>query len=452
MGGLLDGLFGSERIAALFTDRARLQAMLDFEAALARAEASVGVIPANAVAAIVTHCRADLFDLGALASATALAGNPAIPLVKALTARVAADDALAARYVHWGSTSQDVIDSGLVLQLREALGLMQTDLDRLTAALGEAARAYRATPIVARTLLQHALPATFGLKLAGSLDATARHRQRLAEARKRALVLQFGGASGTLAALGDKGIPVSRALAKELDLPEAPLPWHAHRDRLAEVAVTLGLLAGTLGKIGRDIALLMQTEVAEVFEPAGEGKGGSSAMPHKRNPVGSVVAQAAALRVPGLVATMLSAMVQEHERGVGGWHAEWETLPQIVLLAAGALRHTVAMVGGMEVDTARMRRNLDATHGLIMAEAVSLALGEHIGRSEAHQLVEAACRRAITEGRHLRAVLGEGAEIRQHLPAEALDRLLDPTHYTGSANAFIDRALAAAGAAADRSR
>jgi 3-carboxy-cis,cis-muconate cycloisomerase len=444
MNGLLGGLFGTERIAALFTDAARLQAMLDFEAALARAQASAGLISAPAAAVIGAQCRAELFDLRALACATALAGNPAIPLVKALTERVAAQDPRAALYVHWGSTSQDVIDCGLMLQLRQALDLVQADLGRLAEALMAAAQAHRATPIVARTLLQHALPTTFGLKLAGWLDAITRHRQRLQQTRQRALALQFGGACGTLAALRDKGIAVSAALARELDLVEASLPWHSHRDRVVEVAATLGLLAGTLGKIGLDIALMMQSEVAEAFEPAAEGKGGSSAMPHKRNPVGSVVAQAAALRVPGLVAVMLSAMLQEHERGVGGWHAEWETLPQIVLLTAGALHQTVAMVGGLEVDAARMRKNLDATDGLIMAEAVTLALGEHIGRSQARQLVEAAARRAIAEGRPLRAVLGEVAEVGQHLPGDALGRLLDPAHYTGSAGHFIDRALAAA--------
>jgi 3-carboxy-cis,cis-muconate cycloisomerase len=444
MHGLLGGLFGTARIAALFTDGARLQAMLDFEAALARAQASAGVIPAEAVAAIAAQCRAELFDLHALARATALAGNPAIPLVKALTERVAAEDAQAARYVHWGSTSQDVIDSGLMLQLRQALDLVQTDLERLAEALMAATQTHRTTPMVARTLLQHALPTTFGLKLAGWLDAITRHHQRLMQTRQRAVALQFGGASGTLAALRDQGIAVSKVLARELNLPEATLPWHSHRDRVVEIAATLGLLAGTLGKIGLDIALMMQTEVAEVLEPAAEGKGGSSALPHKRNPVGSVVVQAAALRVPGLVAIMLSAMLQEHERGVGGWHAEWETLPQIVLLTAGALHHTVAMVAGLEVDAARMRKNLDATDGLIMAEAVTLALGEHIGRSQAYQLVEAACRRAMAEGRNLRAVLGEVAEVGQHLQAGALDRLLDPAHYTGSAGDFIDRALAAA--------
>jgi 3-carboxy-cis,cis-muconate cycloisomerase len=448
--GLLDPLFADEGVRALFTDSARLQAMLDFEAALARAQAGVSVIPSQAAAVIQAHCHAELFDVAELGAATALAGNPAIPLAKALTARVAAQDADAARYVHWGATSQDVIDTGLVLQLRAALAAIASGVDRLGHALACMAHAHRGTPAVGRTLLQHALPVTFGLKVAGWLDAVTRHRARLADVRGRALTLQFGGACGTLAALGEKGMAVATALARELGLAEPDLPWHAHRDRFAEIATTLGLLTGTLGKIGRDIALSMQTEVGELFEPAAEGKGGSSAMPHKCNPVDSVVAQAAALRVPGLVATMLVAMVQEHERGVGGWHAEWETLPQIVLLVAGALRHTVIMAEGLEVDTARMRETVDATHGLIMAESVTVALAEHVGRQQAHQIVERACRRAVAEGRHLRAVLGEDPAVIHRLQPSALDRLLDPVNYLGSAAAFIDRALAAAPAHATK--
>ena len=441
--GLLAPLFAGETMRVVFADRSRLQAMLDFEAALAVAEAAVGVIPRDAAAIVAKHCRAEAFDMAALGVATALAGNPAIPLVKALTARVALDDAAAARYVHWGSTSQDVIDTGLMLQLRSALTVIQGDVDRLIAALAQQTALHRTTPLVGRTLLQHALPITFGLKLAGWLDAMLRHRARLAALPECVLALQFGGASGTLAALGDKGIAVGAALAVELDLPQPNLPWHSHRDRLVEVATTLGLLVGTLGKIGRDIVLSMQTEVAEIFEPAGVGKGGSSALPHKRNPVGSVVSQAAAIRVPGLVATMLAAMMQEHERAAGGWHAEWEVLPEILTLASGALVHTLTMVDGLEIDTVRMRRNLDATHGLIMAEAATAALGRHIGRSDAYALVEAACKRAVKEDRTLGAVLAGEPVVTAHLLPTDLDELLEPANYLGSAFAFVDRALAA---------
>ena len=438
---LLGPLFGSAEASALFTDGARLQRMLDFEAALARAEARLGVIPAAAAAPIAAKCRADLFDMTGLAQATAQAGNPAIPMVKALTALVAADDADAARYVHWGATSQDAMDTGLVLQLRGFLRLLEADLDRLAAQLARLAGAHKATPLAGRTWLQQASPVTFGLKAAGWLDAVERHRARVSEARSRALVLQFGGAAGTLAAFGDRGLEVAKALAQELDLALPPLPWHAHRDRVAEMATTLGLIVGTLGKMARDLSLLMQTEVAEAFEPAGDGRGGSSTMPHKRNPVTAAVVLAAAMRAPGLVATMLSAMVQEHERGLGGWHAEWEVLPELCSLAAGALRHMTETVGGVELDPLRMRANLDATHGQILAEAVAIALGPKIGRLAAHERVEQACHRAAATRRHLKDVLSEDPVVAAHLSPADLDRLFEPCHYIGQATAFVDRVL-----------
>lgn len=442
--GLLGPLFGANALGGLYGDRQRLQAMLDFEAALARAEARCGVIPAAAAAPIVEACRADLFDLTALGQATLLAGNPAIPLVKALTAKVAEIDPLAAPFVHWGATSQDVIDNGMVLPLGPVLDHFDAALARVAGVLAALADQHRNTVMVGRTLLQHALPSTLGLKAAGWLDAISRHRVRLQEVRGRALVLQFGGASGTLASLGERGLAVAEALAEELELSLPSVPWHTHRDRLAEVATVLGLLAGTLGKIGWDIAHAMSTEVGELFEPAQAGKGGSSALPHKRNPVGAVVAQAAALRVPGLVATMLTAMVQEHERAVGGWHAEWDTLPQIVELTAGALAHVEQIVAGLEIDPERMAANVDLTHGLILAEAVTLALGAHLGRPAAYALVEQASRAAVADGRHLREVLAADPRVTDLLDTAALDHLFEPHNYLGASAAFIDRALAAA--------
>ena len=441
--GLLDPLFTTDAMREVFSDRVRVQRMLDFEAALARAEARVGIIPPAAVPAIEAKCRAELFDLDALARATALVGSPAIPMVKQLTALVARDDPEAMRYVHWGATSQDAIDTGLVLQVREALSLIEADLARLSGALAQLADRHRRTPVVGRTWMQHALPTTFGLKAAGWLDAISRHRRRMREIRPRVLTLQFGGAVGTLAALGSRGLEVAAALAEELRLAVPDLPWHSHRDRVAEVATTLGLLVGTLGKIARDISLHMQTDVAEVFEPAGEERGGSSTMPHKRNPVGSVASVAAAIRVPALVSVMLSGMVQEHERGAGGWPAEWETLPELVRLTAGALRHMVAVVSGLEIHAARMRQNLERTGGQILAEAVVMVLGRGIGRLAAHELVGEACRRASAQGRHLRDVLAEDPRVSAHLTAEDLDRLFDATSYLGVAEALVDRAIAA---------
>jgi 3-carboxy-cis,cis-muconate cycloisomerase len=440
---LLDPLFGSAAMDEVFSDGARLQRMLDFEAALAKAEAQCGVIPAAAAQAIASKCKANLLDADALANATALSLNPSIPLVKQLTALVAKDDAEAARFVHWGATSQDVNDTGLVLQIRQAFDLLEADLVSLCDSLIHLAQKYRSTPIAGRTLMQHALPTTFGGKVAGWLDAMNRHRERLAQTRKRVLVLQFGGAVGTLAALKGKGLPVAQALATELHLELPVAPWHAQRDRVAEVAATLGLCVGTLGKIGRDISLHMQTEIAEIFEPAAEGRGGSSTMPHKRNPVSAAVVLSAATRVPGLVSTMLSAMVQEDERGLGNWHAEWETLPQIFRLTAGALHQMAAIVPHLEIDTERMRRNLDATQGLIFAEGVAMALGNHIGKSAAHTLVESVSRQARESGKHLREVLAQTKAVTEHLKSADLDRLFAPENYLGAAEEFTDRVIAA---------
>ncbi len=440
---LFDPLFTTDSMRAVFSDRGRLQGMLDFEAALARAEARAGVIPAAAVASIEAQCRADSFDVGELARGSALAGNTAIPMVKALTALVAKRDEAAARFVHWGATSQDAMDTGLVLQLRAGLDLIEADLARLSAVLAGLADEHKRTVLAGRTWLQQATPVTFGLKAAGALSAVERHRARIRELRRRVLVLQFGGASGTLAALGADGLKVAAALAEELKLGLPDVPWHAQRDRVAEVATALGLLVGTLGKVARDISLLMQTEVGEAFEPAAAGKGGSSTMPHKRNPVGCAAILAAAIRVPGLVSVMLTAMVQEHERGLGDWHAEWDTLPEICTLAAGALAQLIQVLEGLELDPARMAENLEATRGLILAEAVTMALGGKIGRLPAHHLVEDACRRAADERRHLRDVLGEDQEVRKHLSDADLRRLLDPANYIGLAEVLVDRALAA---------
>lgn len=440
---LLDPLFRWQVVEDIFSDRARIQSMLEFEAALARAEAGVGAIPASAAAPIAAKCRAELFDFKALAQATALAGNLAIPLVKQLTALVAAEDKEAARYVHWGATSQDAIDTGFVLQARRALELIAEELERFSEILARLAQQHRDTTLPARTWLQQALPTTLGLRVVGWLDAVDRHRVRLAETRSRTLVLQFGGAVGTLAALGEKGMVVAKALGEELKLPVPAVPWHAHRDRVAEIATTLSLCTGTLGKIARDLSLEAQTEVAEIFEPAGPGRGGSSTMPHKRNPVTAAVVLAAATRVPALAGAMLSAMVQEQERGLGGWHAEWETLPEIISLTAGALHHLADTVDSLDINADKMRANLEITHGLIFAEAVQMVLAKQMGRLPAHELVEAACKRAQKQKQHLRDVLAEEPKIKQHLDKKELERLFDPARYLGVAGELIDRVLQA---------
>jgi 3-carboxy-cis,cis-muconate cycloisomerase len=437
-------LFGDAAMNALFTDRARLQGMLDFEAALARAEARCGVVPQAAVDVIAKHCDAQVFDLNAIGDAARLAGNPAIPMVKLLTAAVKVDDAEAARWVHWGATSQDAIDTGLVLQLRDALALIDDGCAALIEALARLANEHRGTVMAGRTWLQQAVPITFGLKAAGWLDALLRERQRIAELRPRLLVLQFGGAAGTLASLGDRGLVIAQALSEELDLWLPATPWHTARDRIAEAGSVVGLLAGTFGKIARDLSLLMQTEIAEAFEPAAEGKGGSSTMPHKRNPVGCSVVLANALRVPGLVATLFSAMTQEHERGLGNWPAEWETLPEIFRLTAGSLAALTPTLAGLEIDAARMRENLDATRGLLFAERVTMALAEKMGKQAAHHRLETLSRRVVAERRHLRELLNEDTQLSLLLPAKQLDALFDPAGALGVAGSFIDRVLAAA--------
>jgi 3-carboxy-cis,cis-muconate cycloisomerase len=439
--GLLDLLFSTESMRAIFSDHSRLQAMLTFERALARAEARSNVIPERAAAAIAERCRAEAFDLDELARGAERAGNLAIPLVRALTALVARDDAQAAQYVHWGATSQDVIDTGLMLQMRDGLDLIEADLARLAEACQRLADTHKSTLMVGRTWMQQAAPITFGLKVAGWLSAVRRDQERLRELRPRALVLQLGGAVGSLAAFGEKGLDVAANLAEELGLPVPDLPWHAHRDRVVEMATALGLLIGTLGKVARDLSLMSQSEVGEASEPSMPGRGGSSTMPQKRNPVGAAVALAAAQRAPGLVATMLAAMPQEHERGLGGWQAEWDTMPELFLLAAGALHRMIEVAEGLDVDTARMRANLDATQGLIFAESVSMALARRVGKQRAHHLVREATLRATEQHRHLRDALADDGTITAHLSPEELDRLFDPRLAAGLSERLVERAL-----------
>ncbi len=425
----------------LFAERSTLQRMLDFEAALARAEAVTGVIPKTTPGPIALCCKAELYDPQEIAEAAAHAGNTAIPLVKFLTAEVKEIDANAARYVHWGATSQDVIDTGLMLQLREAFDLIDGDLAALCATLAKLADAHRATPMAARTWMQQAIPITLGLKFAGWLDALNRQQGRMSAARPRILALQFGGAAGSLAALGDKGLQVSAALAAELKLPLPDIPWHTERDRVAEAATLFGLLAGTLGKIARDLSLMTQSEVAEIAEPAAPGRGGSSSLPHKRNPVSCAAVLAAAIQVPGLVSTMLSAMVQEHERALGGWQAEWETLPQIVRLTGSALHHMMTLMEGLEINAGRMLANLEATRGLVYAESASMLLAGRLGKETAHELLQKASNQATKENRHLRDVLLEDATVRAHFPNSAIVKLFDPLLYLGMANEFITRTI-----------
>ena len=439
---LLAPMLSSAAMRAICDDVACLQNMLDFEAALARAEAAIGIIPAAVTGPIAAACNTKVFDLTALAEAATKSGNLAIPLVKALTAAVAKSDAEAARYVHWGATSQDVIDTAAMLTLRAAIDALLIDLDRAIAGFAAQAKKHRHTAMVGRTWLQHALPIPFGLKLAEYAAALNRSRARLRRLRAETLALQFGGAAGTLAALGDHGWRVAEKLATELDLPLPEAPWHTHRDRFAEAASMMAIIAGSCGKIARDVSLMMQTDVGEAFEPAGEGRGGSSTMPHKRNPVAAATALAAATMAPNLAATIFAAQVQDHERSAGPWHAEWPTLPNLLLVTSGGLAAIVDIAEGLEVDAARMRANLDTTHGLIMAESVTFALAEKIGKSDAHHLVEAASKKAVAEKKTLREVLAADSRVTAKLDAQKLAELFEPMAYQGVSQALIDRLLA----------
>ena len=439
---LLAPMLSSAAMRAVCDDLSYLQYMLDFEAALARAEASIGIVPPDSAEAIAKACVSGDFHLPALAEAATQSGNLAIPLVKALTAEVARTDKEAARYVHWGATSQDVIDTATMLTLRAGIDALLLDIDRAVTGFARLAQQHRNTAVVARTWLQHALPMPFGLKLAEYAAALHRSRGRLSHLKQHGLALQFGGAAGTLAALGDQGWKVAEKLSEILQLPLPDAPWHAHRDRIAEAASVLAIIAGTCGKIARDIQLMMQTDVAEAFEPSGEGRGGSSTMPHKRNPVAAASALAAATMAPNLAATIFAAQVGDHERSAGPWHAEWPTLPSLLLITSGALAAIVDIAEGLEVDAARMRTNLDATGGLIMAEAVAFALAEKIGKQEAHHLVEAASKKAVAEKKDLREVLEKDAKITAHLDAKRIAQLLEPMAYQGVSQALIDRLLA----------
>lgn len=441
---LIDSLATTEELAEVFADDSVLQAMLRFEIALARCQARLGMIPSAAAKTIAASASPSEFDPAELARAALRAGTPVIPLVRALTENVRKQSAAAAGFVHWGATSQDVADTALMLLLKQARRIFESDLDRLEAALRGLVTRHRRTVMLGRTLLQAAPPTTFGLKAAGWLAAMRRSRIRLETAFQDSLVLEFGGASGTLAALGKKADSLGKALARELGLGYPDAPWHAHRDRLAALLSTCGVLAGSLAKMARDLSLLMQSEIGEVAEPSSPGSGGSSTMPHKRNPVRCALTLTAAGRMPGLVANFLSCMPQEHERGLGGWQAEWPIVSQAMQATGLALASMAEVAEGLTVDAARMRANIDATRGAIFAERAMMLAGAKLGRDSAHKILEEAARHSREQDRSLRDVLAEMPEIKDALSAKDLADLEVPEHYLGSADMFQRRQLASA--------
>lgn len=438
--GLFSGLLARGAVADAVSDRAWLGAMLETEAALARAGAAAGLIPPSAAEAIGAACQPSKFDATGLGQQSAASGNPVVPLVRALAMAVPPD---AAGYVHLGATSQDILDTAAMLVARRALELLAADLAEVADELAGLADEHRMTLLPGRTLLQHALPVAFGLTAAGWLNGLTEATGRLHEIRRTRLAVQLGGAAGTLASLGTEGTKLTAAFASELGLAEPVLPWHTNRTRVAELAAALGVAAGVIAKISRDIVLLAQTELAEVRERGPEGSGGSSTLPHKQNPVAAVSALANARQAPGLVATLLAAMDHEHQRAAGGWHTEWRPLTELLRSTGSAVAWLRESLVRLEVDELRMRANLDLLGDLLLAERVSAALAPHLGRAQAHDLVAGAVADTAEAGRSLAEILADriAEDLGDLFSIGELGRLLDPADYLGSTQVFIDRAL-----------
>jgi 3-carboxy-cis,cis-muconate cycloisomerase len=430
--------FGTPAMRAVFDDRELIRKYVQVEVALARAEARCGVIPAAAARDIAARCTADALDLDLLRRETEIVGYPILPLVHQL-ARQAGD---AGGYVHWGATTQDIMDTAVVLQLRDAFDLVDADITALRRILAGLAVKYRDTPMAGRTHLQQALPVTFGYKAAIWLDMFDRHAERLAQARPRVLVGQFAGAAGTLASLGGKGLEVQQALMEELGLGVPVSTWHVARDGFAEAVNLMAVITGSLGKIAVDVMIMASSEFGELYEPFVKGRGASSTMPQKRNPISSELMLACAKGVRQQAGLMLDAMVQDLERATGPWHAEWIAIPEAFILGAGALNQAKFMLAGLVVDEAAMARNLGLTRGLIVAEAVMMGLAPHIGRQEAHDLVYDACRIVNEKGGRLADVLNGMPAVTSRLDPALVERLTDPANYLGLAPQMVDRVLA----------
>ncbi len=431
-------IFTTPAMRAVWSDESRVQKYLDFEAALAKAQGRLKIIPQEAADEIVAHCDLKYMDMAKLKEATERIGYPVLPVVQQLVK--ACKDNLG-EWSHWGATTQDITDTATVLQMREALDIVGKDIDAICDALAALAEKHRDTPMAGRSNLQQAVPITFGYKMATLLAGFERHRQRLAQMKERVLVGEFGGASGTLSSLGKDGLKVQAELMKELKLGQPAISWHTVRDTIAEVGCFLGLVAGSCGKIAFDVKLLMQTEVEEVQEPFHQGRGSSSTMPQKRNPISSVYITAQTAMVKQLTAALLEAMVEDHERSTGPWEIEWIALPEIFMLTAGALSQTRLLVEGLQVNEQKMRENLDITKGLIMSEAVMMGLGAKMGRNRAHDVVYDVCREVVNTGRPLLELLEENKEISKHADGKTLEALVDPANYLGVAGEMVDRVL-----------
>ena len=432
-------IFTTPEMRNVFSDEQRTAYYLEIEAALARVQGRLGIIPADAAREIESKCRIENIDLAKLKQQTERIGYPILGVVQQI---VALCERGLGEWCHWGATTQDITDTATVMQIRAALELVEADMEKIAAALADLARRYRDTPMAGRSNLQQAVPITFGFKAASLLAAMQRHRERLAQLRPRVLVGEFAGAAGTLSSLGADGLKVQAALMKELKLGEPEIAWHTVRDRIGEVGCFLALVTGTLGKVSTDVKLLMQTEVAEVFEPFHESRGSSSTMPQKRNPISCLYIHATSALVRQNAAALLEAAVADHERSTGPWEIEWIALPEIFLLSSGALAQSRDLLAGVQVDAARMRANLDLTNGMIVSEAVMMGLGPHLGRQRAHDLVYDICRQVVATGQPLLDLLAEDKEISRHMNRAELEKLVDPANYLGLAGEMVDRVLA----------
>lgn len=431
-------IFSTGAMRAVWSDENRTRKYLDIEAALARVQGRLGIIPREAAEEIVANCRLEKIDMATLKAQTERIGYPVLGVVSQLNA-LCRDEL--GEYCHWGATTQDITDTATVLQIREALDIVDADLRALSADLAELAKRHRDTPMIGRSNLQQAVPVTFGYKMAGLLSAVERHRERLAQLRPRVLMGEFAGAAGTLASLEHGAMETQAGLMEELGLAQPVIAWHTIRDTIAEVGCFLGLVGGTLGKLSMDVKLMMQTEVGEVYEPFAHGRGSSSTMPQKRNPISSCYIHAAISVVRQHAAALLDAMVADHERSTGPWEIEWIVLPEAFCLLAGALKQARLVVSGLEVDAERMRANLEMTNGLVASEAVMMGLGSYIGREYAHDLVYNLCREAVRRNRPLLELLVETPEIAAHLGRAELAKLCDPANYLGQSGAMVDRVL-----------
>jgi 3-carboxy-cis,cis-muconate cycloisomerase len=431
--------FGTPAMREVFSDVRLISRYAEIEVALARAEARCGVIPAQAAEEIAKRTDVSALDFDLLRQETDIVGYPILPLVHQMTKQCGE----AGRYVHWGATTQDIMDTAVVLQLRDGLAIIEADIASLRGILADLSKRYRDTPMAGRTHLQQALPVTFGYKTAIWLSMFDRHAERLAQLKPRVLVGQFAGAAGTLASLGDKGFEVQQALCEELGLGVPVATWHVARDGFAEAVNFLALVTGSLGKIALDIMIMASTEFGELFEPFVKGRGASSTMPQKRNPISSELMLAGSKAVRQHAGLMLDAMVQDFERATGPWHAEWMAIPESFVLTAGALHQAKFALAGLVVDEKAMAKNLSISRGLIVAEAVMMGLAPQIGRQEAHDVVYDACRRAHERNITLADALAADPQVMDRIDRATIDRLTSPENYLGLAPDMVDRVLAA---------